>query len=536
LVAALGSFAGAPAASAQSMGGSISLPRQDVFATTSPDLNAPPSEAEANSGDSYMLRYRPTTPSFELGLYAGAMLFDDDTNLEDLDITVDTGHDDFQTGAELGLRAAFFPVSFFGLEAEGGLIFSEANDNSTQIWIFRGHGILQLPLARLVPFALVGFSMFALSSGDDALGDDIDPALHFGGGLKFALSRGVSLRADFRDTLLQKNKLLEGVEDGDMVHNFEILGGLSFTWGRTPWAPEPPDLDKDGIYDRDDRCPSQVGPKPDGCPVLPPPPDADGDGLTDALDGCPAEPEDKLQPVPNDGCPNKDIDSDGIFLPADLCPEQVGIAPDGCPPKDTDNDGIKDPDDKCIEQPESHNNFEDGDGCPDELPKEVAKFTGVIKGIMFDTGKATIRPASFPLLDDAVAVLLQYPGLRIRVSGHTDDKGKHDANVQLSLDRANSVKTYLEGKGVGANRIQTRGAGPDEPIADNKTSAGRAQNRRIEFELLPQLQASPAADASAPSGAVPGAPSPAPVPLAPSAPPPLTSEPPAPSTPAAPAP
>ena len=107
-------------------------------------------------------------------------------------------------------------------------------------------------------------------------------------------------------------------------------------------------------------------------------------------------------------------------------------------------------------------------------------------GLVFDSGKAIIRPASFPLLDDAVVVLQQYPTLKIRISGHTDDKGKHDFNTQLSLDRANAVKTYLQSKGVGEERIQTRGAGPDEPIADNKTATGRQQNRRIEFELLPQ--------------------------------------------------
>ena len=110
----------------------------------------------------------------------------------------------------------------------------------------------------------------------------------------------------------------------------------------------------------------------------------------------------------------------------------------------------------------------------------------MIKGILFASGKADIKPASLPLLDDAVQVLQQYPALKIRISGHTDDKGKRDFNVQLSSDRAAAVKTYLLSKGITDDRIQTRGAGPDEPIADNKTSAGRQQNRRIEFELLPQ--------------------------------------------------
>ena len=135
---------------------------------------------------------------------------------------------------------------------------------------------------------------------------------------------------------------------------------------------------------------------------------------------------------------------------------------------------------------ETRNNFEDQDGCPDELPVEVKKFTGVIRGIQFASGNAKIRKSSFPLLDDAVSVLKQYSTLRIRISGHTDSRGKLAKNQKLSEDRANAVKDYLVSRGVESSRVETRGVGPDEPIADNKTAAGRTQNRRIEFELLPQ--------------------------------------------------
>ena len=145
-----------------------------------------------------------------------------------------------------------------------------------------------------------------------------------------------------------------------------------------------------------------------------------------------------------------------------------------------------DPDDRCPKDAETKNNFEDQDGCPDEVPEVVKKFTGVIKGINFDSGKAKIRSSSFPLLDDAVGVLKQYPTLRLRVSGHTDNKGKKAKNQKLSEDRAAAVKEYLVSKGIESTRVETRGVGPDEPIADNKTNAGRTQNRRIEFELLPQ--------------------------------------------------
>jgi OOP family OmpA-OmpF porin len=74
--------------------------------------------------------------------------------------------------------------------------------------------------------------------------------------------------------------------------------------------------------------------------------------------------------------------------------------------------------------------------------------------------------------------------MRVAISGHTDNVGDRVHNVELSKQRADSVKTYLVGQGVEASRIDTRGAGPDEPIADNKQAAGRQKNRRIEFKML----------------------------------------------------
>lgn len=88
------------------------------------------------------------------------------------------------------------------------------------------------------------------------------------------------------------------------------------------------------------------------------------------------------------------------------------------------------------------------------------------------------------MLDEAIGVLKQYPELRIMVSGHTDNVGEAKTNIELSEARAASVKAYMVGKGIGAERVETRGAGPNEPVADNGTDKGRQQNRRIEFKLL----------------------------------------------------
>jgi OOP family OmpA-OmpF porin len=160
---------------------------------------------------------------------------------------------------------------------------------------------------------------------------------------------------------------------------------------------------------------------------------------------------------------------------------------------------VNSPADKCPDKPETKNNFEDDDGCPDEIPEKIKKFTGVIKGIEFDTGKDTIRKVSEPVLENALLVLNEYPKTRIEISGHSDDVGTREFNLELSRKRAESVKRWFVGKGIDEKRIATRGAGPDEPIADNKDAAGKQKNRRIEFKLIQQGEAKPA-PAPAPGG------------------------------------
>jgi OOP family OmpA-OmpF porin len=186
-----------------------------------------------------------------------------------------------------------------------------------------------------------------------------------------------------------------------------------------------------------------------------------------------------------EGSPVPDTDKDGILDPDDECVDVPGVPEyKGCPIPDTDKDGILDPDDDCPEEPETKNGFQDADGCPDEIPEEVTTFTGVIQGIFFATGKAKIRPQSRPKLDAAAEVLKKFPDLRIEISGHTDAQGAEAFNLDLSQRRADAVKDYLVGKGISADRIETRGVGESEPRESNATKAGRAKNRRIEFKVL----------------------------------------------------
>jgi len=91
---------------------------------------------------------------------------------------------------------------------------------------------------------------------------------------------------------------------------------------------------------------------------------------------------------------------------------------------------------------------------------------------------------SYPLLDQVVQVLRDFPKMRVSVEGHTDAIGGESANMKLSQARAESVQAYLVGKGVPADRLEAVGFGPTKPIATNKTEKGRGQNRRTEFRII----------------------------------------------------
>lgn len=161
---------------------------------------------------------------------------------------------------------------------------------------------------------------------------------------------------------------------------------------------------------------------------------------------------------------------------------------------DSDKDGVSDMFDKCPDTPSGEK--VDGSGCPlpkpDTVkPKEVKIFVTeadnrlvreAIANLEFETGKASIKPASFPPLD-RVAALLTQKGFSIKLSGHTDNVGNDNNNMILSKNRAESVKAYLVGKGVNPSKIEAVGYGETQPIATNKTAAGRQQNRRVEFVL-----------------------------------------------------
>lgn len=136
---------------------------------------------------------------------------------------------------------------------------------------------------------------------------------------------------------------------------------------------------------------------------------------------------------------------------------------------DKDLDGVANKDDKCPDTPFGAS--VDYRGC------------WAIYDVQFDSGKADIKPEYNDLLDEIAAVMNVNPGIKIVIEGHTDSEGDDSSNMQLSQQRANAVMNYLVNAEVDAFRLRAIGKGESEPIGDNSTAEGKAQNRRIEFKV-----------------------------------------------------
>ena len=102
-------------------------------------------------------------------------------------------------------------------------------------------------------------------------------------------------------------------------------------------------------------------------------------------------------------------------------------------------------------------------------------------GILFNTGKSTLSETSRSALSEFAASLKANPGTDVTIYGHTDNTGSRQINEKLSLERANAVVNYLVGNGIARSRFTAEGLAYDQPVADNSTAAGRAQNRRVEI-------------------------------------------------------
>src|SRR5690606_23747582 len=150
-------------------------------------------------------RWAPEQGMAELGVYGGVFFASKKHELFEADASLpDQGFKSFRlVNPDIGLRAAYYPLRFLGVEAEGGVIPVGVDDGpGTAIgYTVRGHLIAQLARWSVTPFILLGAGALGVSSDRSLVGSDVDPALHFGAGLKVYLNRYTMLRLDVRDNV-----------------------------------------------------------------------------------------------------------------------------------------------------------------------------------------------------------------------------------------------------------------------------------------------------------------------------------------------
>jgi outer membrane protein OmpA-like peptidoglycan-associated protein len=298
-------------------------------------------------------------------------------------------------------------------------------------------------------------------SPNDALASDDDVLGHLGLGVKIKVSEGFALRAEGRVLRAPQAGNQEG------TNHFAILLGGSFALGR-----------------RTSRPPTAAPAPAPAASIEPAPADTDGDGVVDGADRCPDQPEDRDSFEDEDGCPDGDNDRDQVADAADRCPMEAGTADNrGCPDRDRDGDNVVDRVDNCPDKAGSAAN----QGCTD---RQLVVLDGdkvrLLDPVTFTTDRAEVRRRSLRVLDNLAAVLASHPTLlaRVRIAGHTDDRGEADYNKDLSQRRADAVKAYLVSRGIAGDRIEAVGAGEEKPLEPNDSATGRARNRRVEIDIV----------------------------------------------------
>jgi outer membrane protein OmpA-like peptidoglycan-associated protein len=415
------------------------------------------------------------------------------------------GHDGVDdTAPTFGGILGFQVVPAVGLELRGHFLTKEELDN---LDLLHGEGNLTWFLApgrQIVPLLTGGAGVIR---AENDFGDDDQFAWNVGGGFLLKLTDNVGIRLDARRV---SYKVIDFLNDESFRPHTEAFAGLNLGFGG-----KPRDTDKDGIPNRTDACPdTPIGARVDarGCPIdgdkdgVPDgldrcegtprgatvdatgcPSDADRDGIFDGLDECADTPAEAK--VDSKGC-GLDSDADGVFDGLDLCdatPAGCTVNAQGCP-SDADGDGVCDGVDTCADTPAEVR--VDSKGCPIVLTEKETELleTGMIRlqNVHFDSNKATIKPESYPVLDEVGEILGRWPELRIEIGGHCDSQGSDAHNLTLSNDRAKSVLDYLVGKfaNLKAEQLTSAGYGETLPIAPNDTAFNRAKNRRVEFKVL----------------------------------------------------
>jgi len=357
------------------------------------------------------------------------------------------------------LGAALFASGVFGAEAPYYNPANAASSTGKTIGyeLYKtvgcpGRGILEIPCKD--PLPAIPVVVKPADSDGDGVTDDIDRCPGTPKGTKVD-SKGCELDGD-KDAVVDRLDKCPTTPPGRTVN----AQGCEL------------DGDGDGVVDALDKCPTTPPGRTvnaQGCEL-----DGDGDGVVDALDKCPTTPPGRT--VNAQGC-ELDGDGDGVVDALDKCPNTPPgrkVDAKGCE-LDSDGDGIIDAIDQCPNTPAGDR--VDAKGC--SLPKVI-----VLKGVTFDTDNATLEKTSMTTLDEAVAILKRYPGLKVEVIGHTDNVDSDAHNMDLSQRRAKAVMDYFVSHGVAAERLGIKAYGETQPTADNATAAGRALNRRVELRPL----------------------------------------------------
>lgn len=216
-------------------------------------------------------------------------------------------------------------------------------------------------------------------------------------------------------------------------------------------------------------------------------------GVAPAAPAPAAEPTNVVEPVaaPVDG----DDDGDGVPNSKDKCPNTPAgtkVNADGCP-LDSDGDGVPDDIDECPNTPAGAKVLANGCALVGDCRKPkageavdqngCAANTFILKGVNFDFDSDRLTDEAKEILNQVAETLKSYPEIKVEIAGHTDDVGTEAYNLGLSERRANSVKTYLTGRGVEAGRMNAVGYGKTQPLVQGTTDEDRAKNRRVVLDV-----------------------------------------------------
>jgi OOP family OmpA-OmpF porin len=290
---------------------------------------------------------------------------------------------------------------------------------------------------RFSPYVHAGVGAFRV----EPPGADTESGGAISAGLGFYIdlfSSSTALRVEWK----YREDKAQGISFGDNLYSI----GIQIPFGGDPApvvvaAAVDGDGDGDGVKDSMDQCPdTAAGVAVDsvGCAL-----DSDGDGVADGMDQCPNTPAGAA--VDATGC-ELDSDGDGVVDSVDECP--------GTPPGV--QVGVR--------------------GC--EIKEEI-----VLHGVNFESNSDRLVAGAESVLDQVVGGLKKNPTIKIEIGGHTDSVGSDAANESLSARRAQTVHDYLATNGIAVDRMTVRGYGETQPIADNETAAGKAENRRVVLRI-----------------------------------------------------